>query len=88
MQCFVFYFERHAINYAIYNCNSKNKSQLLKLRYDTEMLITGKKSKKTLSEKYIEEKAKNSKSKKTKPVNSLFVQDSKAIKSALLCCKH
>ena len=46
-----------ALNYAVYNCNAKNKSKLLKLRYDTEMLVTGKKSKKSLAEKYEEEKA-------------------------------
>lgn len=46
-----------ALNYAIYNCNTKNKNKLLKLRYDTEMLVTGKKSKKSLAEKYEEEKA-------------------------------
>ena len=44
------------INYAVYN--KKAKSTILKLRYDTELLVTGKKSKKTLSEKYLEEKAK------------------------------
>ena len=48
-----------ALNYAVYNCDAKNKSKLLRLRYDTEMLITGKKSKKTLAEKYEEEKAYN-----------------------------
>ena len=46
-----------ALNYAVYNCDSKDKNKLLKLRYDTEMLVTGKKSKKTLAEKYEEEKA-------------------------------
>ncbi len=45
-----------AINYAVYN--KKAKTNILKLRYDTELLVTGKKSKKTLSEKYLEEKAK------------------------------
>ena len=38
-----------AINYAVYN--QKADSKLLKLRYDTEMLITGKKSKPSLTEK-------------------------------------
>lgn len=46
-----------AINYAVYN--KKAKTTILKLRYDTELLVTGEKSKKTLSEKYLEEKAKN-----------------------------
>ena len=44
------------INYAVYN--KKAKTNILKLRYDTELLVTGKKSKKSLSEKYLEEKAK------------------------------
>lgn len=46
-----------AISYAVYN--KKSNSNLLKLRYDTELLITGKKTKKSLSEKYLEEKAKS-----------------------------
>lgn len=61
-----------SINYAVYY--QKAKSNLLKLQYDTELLITGKKAKKSLKEKYEEEKAKtpveieikNQKSKKAK----------------------
>ena len=61
-----------SINYAVYY--QKAKSNLLKLQYDTELLITGKKVKKTLKEKYEEEKVKasveleikNTKSKKSK----------------------
>ena len=45
-----------AINYAVHYC--KAQSKLMKLQYDTELLITGKKSKKTLSEKYEEAKSK------------------------------
>lgn len=45
-----------SLNYAVYYC--KAKSNLLKLRYDTELLITGKKSKQSLAEKYQEQKAK------------------------------
>jgi len=52
-----------SINYAVYYRNGDKK--LLKLQYDTELLITGKKSKKNLKEKYEEEKAK-SQNKKTK----------------------
>ena len=48
-----------ALNYAVYN--QKANSNLLKLRYDTELLITGKKSKKSLAEKYELEKAKTRK---------------------------
>ena len=51
-----------AINYCVYsNGAAKN---LLKLQFDTELLVTGKKSKKSLSEKYLEEKAKTAKPKK------------------------
>lgn len=45
-----------SINYAVYY--KKGKASILKKRYDTELLITGIKSKKTLSEKYLEEKNK------------------------------
>ena len=69
-----------ALNYAVYY--KKVGSKLLKLRYDTEMLITGKKSKKSLAEKYEEEKAKikNNKCKKStkKNINKKVVyEDSK-----------
>lgn len=47
-----------SINYAVYY--QKAKSNLLKLQYDTELLITGKKAKKTLKEKFEEEKVKAS----------------------------
>ncbi len=43
-----------AINYAVYN--KKAKTTILKLRYDTELLVTGEKSKKSLTERYLEEK--------------------------------
>lgn len=52
-----------AINYCVYSKGgSKN---ILKLQYDTELLITGQKSKKTLAEKYQEEKLKTAKNTKT-----------------------
>jgi hypothetical protein len=58
-----------AINYCVYSCNDDRR--ILKLRYDTELLVTGKKSRKTLSKKYTEEKSKTankkSTSKATKP---------------------
>ena len=50
-----------AINYSVYTCGGSR--EILKLKYDTELLITGKKSKKSLSEKYIEEKIKQTKKK-------------------------
>ena len=56
-----------AINYCVYSCNEDRR--ILKLRYDTELLVTGKKARKTLSEKYLEEKSKNQNktTKATKP---------------------
>lgn len=58
-----------ALNYCVYSCNEDRK--ILKLQYDTELLVTGKKSRKTLGEKYLEEKNKTSKksstTKATKP---------------------
>lgn len=43
-----------AINYAVYY--TKANSNILKLQYDIDLLITGEKSKKTLAEKYKEGK--------------------------------
>ena len=61
-----------ALNYCVYSCNEDRR--ILKLRYDTELLVTGKKPRKTLSEKYKEEaeklekkKIKTSKATKPKP---------------------
>jgi hypothetical protein len=53
-----------AINYAVHF--RKSNSSLLKFRFDTELLVTGKKNKKSLSERYIEEKEKNKSTTKTK----------------------
>ncbi len=53
-----------AINYAVYN--KRGKADILELRYDTELLVTGKKSKKSLAERYGEEKAKAKKTIKKK----------------------
>ena len=47
-----------AINYSVYYMGAEDK--ILSLRYDTDLLVTGKKSKKSLSEKYTEEKQKTS----------------------------
>lgn len=66
-----------AINYAV--LYKKSNTNLLKLQYDTEMLITGKKSKKTLAEKYNEKKAKSytkkssSKKKNKKPIQKVSI---------------
>ena len=48
-----------AVNYYVYTLGGSK--DVLRKQYDTELMITGKKSKKTLSEKYIEEKSKSSK---------------------------
>ena len=45
-----------AITYCVYNQGAS--SNILKLNYDVELLITDKKQKKTLKEKYLEEKKK------------------------------
>lgn len=59
-----------ALNYAVYN--KKADSDLLKLRYDVELMVTGNKSKKTLSASYLEAKEKATKktSKKVKKSKS------------------
>lgn len=44
-----------AINYAVYY--KKANSKFLNLQYDTELLVTGKKSKKSLAEKYMRQKS-------------------------------
>lgn len=48
-----------AINYSVYNQGAS--TNILKLDYDVELLVTDKKSKKTLKEKYEEEKKKQEK---------------------------
>ncbi len=57
-----------AVSYAVYNRGAK--SSLLKLRYDTELLVTGKKSKKTLAQKFEEAKKKTEKSSAKKALSS------------------
>ncbi len=52
-----------AINYSVFY--TKSNSDILKLQYDIDLLVTGEKSKKTLSEKYKEGK-KRTNSPKTK----------------------
>ena len=72
-----------AINYAVYY--KKYNSSLLKLQYDTELLVTGAKSKKKLKDKYIEEKNKicehnTSKKKKTSKKNKTVYSKKKEAK--------
>ncbi len=52
------------INYSVFY--QKENSDILKLRYDTELLITGNPSKKSLSDKYLEAKDKATKDSKKK----------------------
>ena len=54
-----------AINYSVYNRSAS--SNILKLRYDTELLVTGKKKEKSLAEKYTEAKKQTTKKTTTKP---------------------
>ena len=57
-----------AINYCVYSCNEDRR--ILKLQYDIDLLVTGKKSRKKLADKYTEAKEKSEKkncSKATKP---------------------
>ncbi len=64
------------INYAVYS--QKANSNILKLRFDIDLLVTGKKRKKSLSEKYMEEKNKNlTRQSKT---GSTIIKKSKATK--------
>lgn len=65
------------INYAVYN--KKADTDILKLQYDIDLLVTGKRAKKTLSERYSEEKAKLTK-KVTPKKKRASVQKTKALK--------
>lgn len=53
-----------AISYSVYNKGAKES--ILSLRYDTELLVTGKKSDKSLADKYTEEKKKSKSASKSK----------------------
>ena len=55
-----------AVNYCVYSCN--NDRRILKYKYDIDLLLTGKKSRKTLSEKYQTEKEKKDNKKSTSKV--------------------
>ncbi len=54
------------LNYSVFH--EKASSDILKLRYDTELLITGNPSKKSLSDKYLEAQEQSAKITKKKPV--------------------
>ena len=57
-----------AISYSVYNKGAKDS--ILKLRFDTELLVTGNKSKANLAEKYEETKKKQKASAKTSAVKN------------------
>ena len=63
LECLKHAFEA-AISYCVYYCRSE--ASLLALCYDTELLVTGKKSKCSLAEKYNKEKLKYNKTAKKK----------------------
>ena len=76
-----------AISFALYRGNYDKKNNLLKLRYDTGLLVTGEKTKQTLAEKYAEKKARESRvevlnetGKKTKKTNKKPVKQSYTMK--------
>lgn len=71
-----------AINYAVYY--KKNNSNLLKLQYDTELLVTGKKSKKTLAERYENAKQKTKAVEKNKiPLKKMTSKNKNSNKKSL-----
>lgn len=71
-----------SINYAVYH--TKAESKLLKLQYDIDLLVTGEKSKKTLTEKYKEGRkntgSKSTINKKSKPQKQVYTMKSKSAK--------
>ncbi len=65
-----------AISYCVYNKGSSKN--ILKLRYDVELLVTGNKTKKNLAEKYNKEKKKTA-----KPVKQSYNMKSKKQKTGI-----
>ena len=76
-----------AINYSVYNRSAS--SNILKLRYDTELLITGKKKEKSLAEKYIEAKKQTTKKTTTKSKAKKNTTNKKKFQkqSSVMVCK-
>lgn len=76
-----------AINYSVYNRSAS--SNILKLRYDTELLITGKKKEKSLAEKYTEAKKQTTKKTTTKPKTKKNTTNKKKFQkqSSVMVCK-
>lgn len=77
-----------AISYSVFHRGAS--SGILRLHYDTELLVTGQRSGKTLSEKYTEEKAKTAVSYKPKISAKSRKTTSKKSKkqSSVMVCKH
>ncbi|MBQ8886760.1 MAG: DUF4145 domain-containing protein [Candidatus Gastranaerophilales bacterium] len=77
-----------AINYSVYNQGAS--TNILKLDYDVELLVTDKKSKKSLKEKYLEEKKKQEKIEKkekqlvTKPERPQKIKQEKVKKKEVV----
>lgn len=76
-----------AINYSVYNRSAS--SNILKLRYDTELLVTGKKKEKSLAEKYTEVKKQTAKKTTTKPKTKKNTTNKKKFQkqSSVMVCK-
>ena len=76
-----------AINYSVYNRSAS--SNILKLRYDTELLVTGKKKEKSLAEKYTEAKKQTTKKTTTKPKAKKNTTNKKKFQkqSSVMVCK-
>lgn len=76
-----------AINYSVYNRSAS--SNILKLRYDTELLITGKKKEKSLAEKYTEMKKQTTKKTTTKTKAKKNTTNKKKFQkqSSVMVCK-
>lgn len=77
-----------AISYSVFHRGAS--SGILRLHYDTELLVTGQRSGKTLSEKYTEEKAKTAVSYKPKTSAKSRKTTSKKSKkqSSVMVCKR
>ena len=76
-----------AINYSVYNRSAS--PNILKLRYDTELLVTGKKKEKSLAEKYTEAKKQTTKKTTTKPKAKKNTTNKKKFQkqSSVMVCK-
>lgn len=76
-----------AINYSVYNRSAS--SNILKLRYDTELLVTGKKKEKSLAEKYTEAKKQTTKKTTTKTKAKKNTTNKKKFQkqSSVMVCK-